>query len=186
MWLLHRSSWRHYVNGWAWLCSNKTLFTKTRMEFDLSAIVCQPFLGLEQKREVRGKDQGNLQRTCEFAHQRVPANVQLFHVYTTLVESGPLSLLCPSQTTAVGRSETTSELKEGRERQDNAQSDLQVRQRDWAFLILELKLWCRVPVGFPVSMKWPGEAHSLVTVQPGAEMGCCPLSTFARGSERQK
>lgn len=27
------------------------------MELDLSAIVCQPFLGLEQRREIRGNEQ---------------------------------------------------------------------------------------------------------------------------------
>ena len=63
------------------------------MEFDLSAIVCKPFLGLEQKREIRGNEQGNLQMPYEFAHQRVPSSVRLFPVYTKLVDSGLLSLL---------------------------------------------------------------------------------------------
>lgn len=63
------------------------------MEFDLSAIVCQSFFGLEQKREIRGNGQGNLQKPYEFAHQRVPSSVWLFPVYTKLVESDLLPLL---------------------------------------------------------------------------------------------
>lgn len=34
--LWHKSSHRHYVNKWAWLCSSKTLFIKTIITDDLS------------------------------------------------------------------------------------------------------------------------------------------------------
>ena len=63
---------------------------------------------------------------------------------------------------ALQRSEMEMNILKESEKRLNFQSNLQFWQRDWSFLIIELRLWCKVTVGFLFNVKWPEEAHSLL------------------------